>query len=687
MAEVAAGDVVRDRWPERMKEHVNLYLGNGRFGACFDAYGLMHNGARGKPLESIGKTLLMHADHWHRGAWGLDYWLPLGRLMWAGAPPGPPKKCQQELRLEHGYLLTELNWPTLSLTLVAYFHPARRDLLAVHISYKATNPAAMPDLLLAPETDTRTHYDQHITGQAETLELTEAPGWWLGRVTAGTADSVLALRVMTNTGRARLQAGNEGVVVHFSGKQGRHLLLLGAAGSQRRQELCSDMAGVRDAQALIDEAFAAWRKRWGDAWVEIPVRQYQALWERSHFYVLASYAPDVRSPAAPMGWSGSGWPFHFPQDVSYIHPALLRLGHLDIARAWVEFYRSQLETMQEYTRRIYGARGAMWAWEFPIGPRSELLKDGTPNWFQFEIHNAAYPARMARETAQHLRDPRWAVECAWPLVCEAARFFGSIMQRDSDGAWGLQVKPSMGQDEMGGQDARNYLCALFSARYTLQAALAMAQELKQSDAELAHWQAVLREGLAFQRLYDKAKGIYVTCEGLLGAQQVGKQKHPVQLNPLIFLPLWGDLPDRPAEQLDEPTKSAYAIRDDLCAGVHEKFYHGWTLAAYWLAASHMRDASGLVREMGHALPAHYVDQDFIQIYETSGSTGAPFYVTSHGLYLQALNDALVSDYWGRTEIGAACPPEWEGASFEGLRTADGKVLSGELAGGKWKAGE
>jgi acyl-coenzyme A synthetase/AMP-(fatty) acid ligase len=78
-----------------------------------------------------------------------------------------------------------------------------------------------------------------------------------------------------------------------------------------------------------------------------------------------------------------------------------------------------------------------------------------------------------------------------------------------------------------------------------------------------------------------------------------------------------------------------------------------------------------------------VDPDWLQIFETSGSTGAPFYVTSHGLYLQALNDAFVSDYWGETEIGAACPAEWEGASFAGLRTADGKTLSGELSGGKW----
>ncbi|MCY3020863.1 MAG: hypothetical protein NTW87_17745 [Planctomycetota bacterium] len=685
MTELAAGDVVRTRWPERMNDHVNLYLGSGRCGACFDAYGLMNNGARGTPLESISKTVLMHADHWHRGAWGLDYWLPLGRLLWAGKPAAPPRKYRQELRIVHGYLHTEMTWPGLSATLVAYFNPARRDLLAVHVSYEAMGRTTMPDLLLAPETDIRTNYDQHLTGAGEGLELDAGNGWWLGRVRVGSADSVLGLRVISDGGRALLKPAAEGIAISFSGKRGKHLLLIGAAGVSRREELCADMRAVRGAEEFIEESIAAWHRRWGEAALDVPVPEYQALWQRSHYYVLASCAPDVRSPAAPMGWSGNGWPFHFPQDVSYIHPALLRLGHLDIARAWVEFYRGYLETMQAYTQRIYHARGAMWAWEFPIGPRADLLKNGAPNWFQFEIHNAAYPARMARETALYLRDPQWAAEYAWPVVRESARFLGSVLRRENDGTWGLHVTPSMGQDEMGGQDAKNYLCALFSARYCLQSAIAMAMELQQQDAELDQWRAILRDGLAFGRLYDKAQGIYVTCEGLLGARQIGKQKHPVQLNPLIFLPLWGDPANRPApEELEAPTVNAYRSRGELCAGVRESFYHGWTLAAYWLAASHSRDAQGLLHDLGQALPGRYVDADWIQIYETSGSTGAPFYVTSHGLYLQALNDALVSDYWGRTEVGAACPDGWKDVSFTKLHTADGKVLSGKRAGGGWQ---
>jgi len=658
-----AGDIIRDTFPEKLDDYLDLYLGNGRFGACVDRWGLMNNGARGRAKASPGNTVFMHADHWHRGAWGLDYWLPLARLIFAGDEPPRPKMYSQELRIVHGYAHTEIDWSDLSLTIVSYFHPTRRDLFAFHLSYEVQGKGAMPALLLAPETDIRTHYDQHLTGAGETIA--NDSDFWLARVKAGTAASALGLRVMSNDGRATLNPGNDGCEIQFSGRSGRHLLLISAAGASREAELVAEMKNVASAADLLDESIEGWHARWGDAEISVPDENYQALFERSHYYVLASSAPEVRSPPAPMGWSGNGWPFHFPQDVSYIHPALLRLGHFDIAKAWVEFYRGALENMQSATARIYKAKGAMWAWEFPIGPNTEFLKDGTPNWFQFEIHNAAYPARMAREASHCLRDPKWSAEIAWPVVRESARFFASILQKETDGSWGIHVVPSMGQDEMGGKDAKNYLCALFSAQYALQSALAMGRELGLSEPDFEQWSAVLRDGLAFKRLVGP-NGMYVTCEGLLGAEQLGRQKHPVQLNPLTFLPLGKEFDDAPLH-------AAYSAREELCAGVKDKFYHGWTLAAYWLAASHNRDAAGLQRELSNALPARHVDADWIQIYETSGAKHAPYYVTSHGLYLQAMSDALISDFWGATELGAA--KIWPEATYTNLRLRDGTVAS------------
>ncbi|MFW6161206.1 MAG: hypothetical protein ACODAJ_00465 [Planctomycetota bacterium] len=671
-----SGDIVREQWPLRKRDHLNLYLGSGRAGACFDAWGLMHNGSRGEPRVSQGNTTLLHADHWHRGAWGLDYWLPVARLLWAADPPEPPPRYRQSLSLYDGRLRTALAWPTLRLALEATFHPDRRDLLAIALSWDAAADHGVPPLLVAPETEVHTHYDQHLTGQAETIE--KAEDWWACRLRVGTAGSVVALRAVCPMGEADLATCDGGLRLSFGGERGRCLLLIGAAGAERQHELATEMRAVAVPEEFLAEAAQAWHRRWGSAWLHVPVPEYQALWARSLYYVLASYAPDVRSPAPPNGWSGNGWPFHFPQDVSYIHPALLRLGHFDIARAWVDFYRRSLDDMRAYTERVYGAKGTMWAWEFPIGPDSQLLAEGHPNWCQFEIHNAAYPARMAREASHYVRDPAWTREVAWPVVKGSARFYASILRQEEDRTWGMAVEPSFGQDEMGGHNARNYLCALFSTQYALTTALAMGDELGKDPIEFDRWRAILADGLAFGRLHDPETDLLVTCEGLSGVEQLGREKHPVQLNPLTFLPL--------GKPFDHVVR-AYQRRADLCAGVRAGRYHGWTLAAFWLAAAHIGDAEGLVAELGQALPARYVDRAWLQIYETSGAVHMPYYVTSHGLYLQALTDALVTDYWRWPQVGAACPDTWREARFGGLHVADGRVLSGHRTRQGWQVTE
>lgn len=674
---IAAGDVRRGHWPVRMQDHLNLYLGSGRAGACFDAWGLMQGGIRGWPGEgqSQSRTTLMHADHWHRGLHGLDYWLPVARLLWAGAEPPPPTRYRQELSLYDGRLETELVWPSLKLILRAWFNPERRDLLAVEVQYQAGAGGAMPSLLLAPEVDLHTHYGQHLTGKFAVV--TNEPAWWAAQVRVGTAASLLAVRILSSDGQVKLESGNRGPTLAFAGPRGRHLLVIGSAGLARGAELSAEMQALPPAEQYAAEAIQAWHRRWGDAFVQVPVAEYQALWARSLYYTLCSYAPDVRSPAAPMGWTGNGWPFHFPQDVSYIHPALLRLGHLDIAKAWIEFYRGYLAETVAVTKRLYRADGAMWAWEHPIGPDTQMLADGTPNWFQFEIHNAAYPLRMAYETALYLHDPKWTREVAWPVVLESARFYGSTLRRESDGTWGLHVIPSMGQDEHGGQDAKNYLCALYSARYSLTVATRMARELNLETDELARWRGILAEGLAFGHLLLPQEGYCATCEGLVGREMLGRQKHPVQLNPLNFLPL-----DRPEEQV----LRAYARRYDICIEPGGNFFAGWTLAAYWLAAAHVGDAAGLLKGLGQALPARYVDPDWLQIYESSGALSAPYYVTSHGLYLQALNDALVNSYWEGSQVGGACPETWQEVSFANLRVPKGR-LSGRRDGRRWQVQE
>ena len=697
---IEKGNVVRTMWPGMKSleddKYVNLYLGNGRFGGCFDAWGLMNRKYTNWCQDEVmANTVLMHVDHYSRGSYGLDYHLPVVRLAWLDECPEVIDNYRQELNIYDGRLETSYLIPGAYIKMTSYFNPYNRDIFAMELEYETCQDGTMPAIILLPETKVWTQYGNLFTGEFDCVKFDRQENYWTGRIRIGTADSYICYKVLSDQGIVRMAQQTEGISVSFEGNKGCHLFLIGVAGLQRKQELLDAVESIVDAKVYSRGSTQAWHKRWGSSWIDIPDNDYQALWCRSLYYVLCSNSPDVAAPSPPHGWAGNAWNFHFPQDFSYIAPALLRLGHWDIVKAKVEFYRNMLDDTIRNTKRIYGVEGAMWPWEFPMGPGFELFKesfkdihpeeiceyqsDGSiryaaPNWCQFEIHNAAYSARMAYETAQYLNDDKWTREVAWPIIKESTRFYASILHKESDGTWGIYIKPSMGQDEAGGRNEKNYLCALFSAKYCLKKALEMAERLGYHSEETITWRRILDEGLAFKRLFSKKYEMYYTCESLVRHEPEMRQKHPVQLNPLTFLPL---------EELEPQTLKAYEERYELCPSVKRGFVPGWTLGAYWLAASHMRDGAALLHELSQILPKNYADEDMIQIYESSGLYWAQYYVTTHGLFLQALNDAIVSDYWGEVEVGAACPEQWRKVRFNNLYTKDGKVWSGEKVNNQW----
>ncbi|MBM7564231.1 hypothetical protein [Paenibacillus sacheonensis] len=666
---VRAGNVVRENWPVNPRAHLSLYLGSGSFGGCFDEFGLMNNGYGGAAADRPGSTFLMHADHWD-GTGNQQVWLPLMRLAWLrGYDHGIPQTYRQTLDLYTGLLETALQHPGLQVTIRNRFHPGQRDLMGLEIAYTADDSAkCLPPIILALEAYAPAGRQQEVlrtTVDQVTL-----------RVRSGTADTAVALRAHALAGELRLLPTDAGIEMRFGGDSGHFFLLIGAASYERVDGLTEQMNGYETAESFAEAADAGWQARWGDAYIAIPVAEHQALWARSLYYVFCSYSPDVRCPAPPGGWTGDGWGYSFPQDLSYIHPALLRLGHLDIAKAWVEFYARMIDGVRAFTKESFGADGTMWIWEFPIGMDWNGFADGAPNRYHYEIHNAAYPARMARETALYLGDADWTLDVCWPIVRESARFYASVLAKEEDGGWGIHLTPSMGQDESGGQNQWNYLCSLFSAEYCLRTAAQLAGELAAElgvEAEEAkRWNEVLEDGLAYERLLDREKGIYRTYENQQLREQTGRQKHPVQLNPLFAIPLG---------RMDDRLRQAYRNRYDLCVGATgaKQQFEGWTLPAFLIASAHAGDSAGLSRGLSELVPSTNVSPEWLQIYESSlslGYTYLPYYTTSHGLYLQAVQDAIIHDYHGEIVIGSACPAEWAGAAYHNLRFPGGRKRSG-----------
>lgn len=653
---IAAGDVVRTAFATT---HLPLHVGSGRLGGCFDAWGLQDRGELGGPGADADptrvKTVLTHKDHWHRDG-ERDRLLPLARIAFARRP-GRPQGWSQHLALLEGTLSTEACGPGWSYRIAVHTDPTAPDLLILVCTVDGAVPAIrLSPCLVRPG---------KTAGSCDPIEAGAAG--WTARVRVLGADSVLAWRAASRRGACRFTTEADGAQLAWDGP-GEHVVALAAGSWERRTEILAQLDGLPERPV---RAAAAWRARWrSGGWIAVPDRRIQALWARSLFWQLCGNDGSDRVPAPPCGLTGLAWQFCFPQDVSFIHPALLRAGHHGIVAGWVEHWLRLLPEQEAWTRAIYRrcpdgapAAGAGWAMSTPIAPGAPVPQPGVSNPLGFQLHNAWYPARMAWDLARHRGDDAWTRERAWPLIRSAARFFASIATRRPDGRWSIHAIPSAGQDEFDGFDQPDYLCALYAARAALTTALRAAGRLGVADAETACWAGILADGLAFHRLRTIG-GLFAASPRYADGSGLGRQKHPCQFQPLAFCPLPGiDAPEAAA---------AFARRDELCerSGEWPRFGWGWTLPAGMLAATRLGRAPELAELCSAAELERQCGPELVCFQEsTHPHHGSWYFTTSHGLFLQAVQDALLDDTWGALRAGYGLPAAWADAAHGGLRTA------------------
>jgi hypothetical protein len=386
------------------------------------------------------------------------------------------------------------------------------------------------------------------------------------------------------------------------------------------------------------------------------------MWVRSMAMFLSSYNNDGAGLTPPCGYTGNGWPFNFPQDVSYIHPMLLATGNIDIAKAWIEYFAAELDGMKEYTKRLTGASGILFPWVFPYNGCRGYHDPAPANKFYYEIHNSGYLARMAYETAIFINDDKWTKKYAVPLIMETAEFYKSISTKGDDGLWHLFLIPSMGQDEKGGSNQKDYLCALYSAKYCFQRAIEYGL-----DADGTFRQIL--DGLAFPALLSSQK-FYYSCMGS-GDADFGKQKHPVQLNALAYLPV--------DAEISAPSQTAYELRYEITFHAKTPFFHGWTLGEFLLAGSRYGNTQEWLKDWNNLRKSDYVDPEWIQVYESSQSYGSSFYNTTNGLIAQSILNNLICDWYGKLEI-ANCNP-WQGEILvKNIYSKLGVIIDGSING-------
>lgn len=636
---VESGDIYRTTYIDGPTLPLNQ--GNGCFGSSYSQLGLHVHPSLVERDHKYGETHLMHIEHWIRAKFGADYLLPLARVYWE-KPFAAVSDYNQHQSFYDGTIETAFTVDQTNLKIMTWFDACEKDLSAVRIHVTGD---IRPVIVVEPQAMMKLHYAQKVT-QMVGIEQ-EGENWKVSLNCQGKESCFYV--------RSNADVQPKGDKLYLTLNEGENYMLL----SYKAKNSTSVIGSLQQTRDW-------WHQKWNEtAVIQFPDSEAQRMWVRSMALFLSTFGNEKLGLAPPTGFAGNGWSFPYPQDLSYIHPVLLQTGNIDIARSWIEYFAERIDGMKAYTKRLLKVDGILSPWVFPYGDFEGYHDPTPPNKFYYEIHNTGYMARMAYETSLYVDNEAWTRKYVWPLIAESARFYRSICTKEADGYWHLFVKPGMGQDERGGFNQKDYLCALFSAKYCFQKAVACGLD------ESGEYARILQEGLAFAPLRGK-DGFYYSCAGS-GPDDFGKQKHPVQLNELAFLPT--------EEKVSPEALKAYDLRYEITQDAKKPYFYGWTLGEFLLASSRVGDAVGWQKDWNNMLKSDYVDKDFIQIYETSKTYNMTFYNTTNGLIAQSLLNNLMCDWYNRLEIGKCLL--WTGrVSFKNLYSKLGVKITGSIQNNK-----
>ena len=613
---IRRGNIVRT---EPRPDAVGCYQANGMFGCVWSAFGLHAPAKSQTENPNAGRSHLMHMSHWGRfrfisdatgGETAADYLLPLLRLNWKDEP----KKVtayRQEQDFWSGMLTTSFTRENgTGSRMKSWFDFVEKNLLGLEIEQTGGGE----EIILSAVTDFIPYPFLYKKKTAQSCSFSEQEKGWCIRVCCPDTENQLVSTLYLYTD-SEVTVHTDGLHLGLREGMNRIFLSFGKECAPERMQNSTETTAL------------AWEKLWEkSAWMDFPEERPQQMFVRSLAYLLATYSGEKEFIQPTNGMTGNMFPFHFVQDMEYIAPALLMTGHVEIVKNWVEKFARQIPELRSYAKQLWPeAEGICPPWELPHGKMEGYHSPSMPVVFCYEPHNTAYLCRMAAETAEHLHNDRWTQEFARPIVEECAKFYRAFADKRDDGRWHFKWYPSVGQDEAGGRNGEDYLCSLYSAKYCF------TQAVKHGFSE---YETYLKDGFAFEALQAE-NGVLHTQPG---ADDFGKQKHPIQLDGVTYMP---------SEEKPAPEEiKAYAFRKELTSRAKEPFYFGWTLGQFLLAGANLGDAAGYRSDWAELHSSDYVDEEWIQIYETSGETEKSFYLTTHGMVLQSMLRCVVNDYWG-----------------------------------------
>ena len=654
--------------------HVPLLVSNGVVGACFDHMGFQSRPTTGSPE---GRTVLGYVGHYAREEGSRQIQFPIAYIE-AGFADGSSilnlmdcNDYRQELNIYNGVLTTEYNLFG-ETKIEAFAHQWDVNLFLMRIDRKTE--VAGKEIVLKINCETSVAQNRDFIWHVPPVKLQ-----------VRTEGNRAYITSTTNLSATEWIVDGDNPVTFENNVLSIPLL-------KERNTL--KIAFRRDDCAEVDSLLALpfdelkeshtdrWNNIWQMSWVDLPDDRAQKIWTRMKYYTLSHFPVVEEKPLIPTGLNANIWGFTFPQDVYYVAENLSRLGRFDRSAKALDYWLRVLPEVQRYTRRIMNVDGAFYPWTPPFTDWDSYEADGVVSPDSYELHNPAYVLAMAWH---HYRRSAYMPDLKkyFPIIEEVARFYVAISEPNKKGTYDVYHDNSRGQDEASTVDGklRNLLCASYSAEYSLRAYIEAAELLGREADEvlLARAKEISLKGYDREELL-RPEGWYVTYLG--DTRPNGKQKHPVQLNPIAYLPM-PDLTDE-----NSPAVKAWQNRYELVDDAKKPLTLGWTIGEFALASCRMRDAEAVEKDLSAIQLCRGADPRWIQFYESSFWEGwhlnKSYYFPMMALYLQMYTDALVQDWRGYVDLFPCLLKGWADSefSFQGIT-----VLGGASVDGEWKKGK
>lgn len=653
--------------------YVPLLVSNGIVGGCFD-----HTGFQSTPNYDYpqGRTVFGYVRHYEMPETSRQIQFPLA-IIQAEFSDGSTidqmfiaRNYKQELDLFTGTLKTQYNLFGQT-EIIAFAHQTIPNLFVMHIERQVDCPGKNLVVNIQCETSScqNNRFNWPVPPVKLSYEIQQAKVFIVSKTNLTTThwiiDADKNTDIIIDGSRIKINLSNEQSTIKF--------LVL--------RDDCPGLEVLQQSFAqLLNAHVKEWEKIWQTSWIDFPEDRAQQIWTRMKYYAVSHFPIIPEKAMLPTGLNCNIWGFTFPQDVYYVAENLPRIGHFERAEKALRYWLNILPEVKKYTRRIMQTGGAFYPWTPPFERWDEYEKDRVVSADSYELHNPAYVLAMVWHFYKYSGN-RQILKKYFPIIQEVWRFYSNISDRNAEGRFNIYHENARGQDEASTADGklRNLLCASYSAEYSARVYLGAAKMVSESEPRLVQKaRTILQAGYERSTLLTET-GYYRTYEG--DFRPPNSQKHPVQLNPIAFLPM-------PELVVDgSPVAIAYQKRYELTHEATKPITLGWTFGEFFLASVRMRLPNQAAKDLSAIQICRGADPRWIQFYESSFWTGWHFnkayYFPMHGLFMQAFTDVLVQDWRGYVDLFACIFDNWKDQtfSFRGLRT-----LGGISVDGRWDKG-